>query len=92
MLPDSWVPSKPRAHVVDHWCLIFSPELLQYPRAWLFWREELPAWQRWWLLTVALTAEFAWPLTPLPLLLVVGVWFVCLAARRKVSAAVASAA
>ena len=60
--------------------------------AWLFWREELPAWQRWWLLAVALTAEFAWPLSPLPVLLAVGVWFVCLIARPKVSAVAASAA
>jgi len=59
--------------------------------AWLFWRDELPAWQRWWLLAVAITAEFAWPLTPLPVLLAVGVWFVCLIVRGKFSAIVASA-
>ena len=60
--------------------------------AWLFWREELPAWQRWWLLAVAITAEFAWPLTPLPVLLAVGVWFGCLIVRRRFSAVAASAA
>ena len=57
--------------------------------AWLFWREQLPAWQRGWLLVVALTAKFAWPLSPLPLLIAVGVWFVCLIARRNVSAVAA---
>jgi hypothetical protein len=57
--------------------------------AWLFWRESLPGWQRWWLLGVALTAEFAWPLTPLPVLLTVGVWFACLALRRQASPAAA---
>jgi hypothetical protein len=66
--------------------------------AWLFWHspsgasrhlptsgEDLPAWQRWWLLAVALTAEFAWPLTPLPVLITVAVWFFCLAVRRQAS-------
>jgi hypothetical protein len=54
--------------------------------AWLFWRDRPPAWQRWWLLVIALTAEFAWPLTPLPLLVAVTVWFGILAAPRKPSA------
>src|SRR5438105_13121286 len=31
--------------------------------SWLFWRDHPPAWQRWWLLMIVLTAEFAWPLT-----------------------------
>ena len=43
--------------------------------AWLFWRDEPPAWQRWWLLVIAVAGEFAWPLTPLPILLGVAVWF-----------------
>ena len=34
--------------------------------AWLFWRDRPPAWQRWWLLVVAVGGELAWPLTPLP--------------------------
>ncbi|HSS62092.1 MAG TPA: glycosyltransferase family 87 protein [Candidatus Limnocylindrales bacterium] len=59
--------------------------------AWLVWRrsgasrllptsgeEAPPAWQRWLLLAVAVAAELAWPLTPLPLLVAVLVWFVCL--------------
>ncbi len=57
--------------------------------AWLFWRDDVPAWQRWWLLAVAITAEFAWPLTPLPVVLAVGVWFACLIARRRTSAVAA---
>ena len=44
--------------------------------AWLFWRTSPPAWQRAWLLVVAVTAEFAWGFTPLPLLIAVVVWFV----------------
>jgi hypothetical protein len=51
--------------------------------AWLFWREQPPVWQRWLLLFVAVTAEFAWPLTPLPLLIGVTVWFACLVAPRR---------
>ena len=43
--------------------------------AWLFWRERPPAWQRWWLLVVVISGEFAWPLTPLPVLVGVAVWF-----------------
>ena len=42
--------------------------------AWLFWRERPPVWQRGWLLVVALAAEFAWPLGPLPILIAVAVW------------------
>ena len=43
--------------------------------AWLFWRTGPPAWQRAWLLAVAVTAEFAWGFTPLPLLVALGTWF-----------------
>lgn len=42
--------------------------------AWLFWRTGPPLWQRVWLLSVAVTAEFAWGFTPLPLLLALTVW------------------
>jgi hypothetical protein len=52
--------------------------------AWLFWREGPPAWQRWLLLFIAITGEFAWPLTPLPLLVGVTVWFACVALPRRV--------
>ena len=48
--------------------------------AWLFWRTAPPAWQRAWLLVVAVAAELAWPLTPLPVLIAVGAWFVFLCA------------
>jgi hypothetical protein len=41
---------------------------------WLFWRDHPPAWQRAWLLVVALTIELAWALRPIPLLIAVGVW------------------
>ena len=51
--------------------------------AWLFIRDEPPAWQRMWLIAVALTAELAWPLGPLPVLIAVAVWFAMLAIPRK---------
>lgn len=43
--------------------------------AWLFYRDHPPAWQQAWLLVVAGTAELAWPLGPLPVLIAVAVWF-----------------
>jgi len=51
--------------------------------AWLFWREHPPAWQRWWLLVVALGGELAWPLTPLPVLVGVAVWFAFMVAPPR---------
>ncbi|GAC1508050.1 MAG: hypothetical protein NVS1B3_08980 [Candidatus Dormibacteraceae bacterium] len=51
--------------------------------AWLFWREPLPGWQRWWLLVVAVGGELAWPLTPLPILIGLAVWLVCLALPQR---------
>jgi hypothetical protein len=50
--------------------------------AWLFIRDEPPAWQRAWLVVVALAGELAWPLTPLPMLLAGTVWFAMLAIPR----------
>jgi hypothetical protein len=47
--------------------------------AWLFWREDPPAWQKLWVALVAICAELAWPLKPLPLLIAVGVWLVLIA-------------
>jgi hypothetical protein len=47
--------------------------------AWLFWRDPAPAWQRWWLVIVAVGGELAWPLTPLPILVGLAVWLICLA-------------
>jgi hypothetical protein len=55
--------------------------------AWLFWRTDPPAWQRAWLVVVALTIELAWPLTPLPLLIAVAVWFACLCVPQRSEAA-----
>jgi hypothetical protein len=51
--------------------------------AWLFIRDQPPAWQRGWLVVVALAGELAWPLTPLPILLAVTVWFAMLAIPRR---------
>ncbi len=55
--------------------------------AWLFWRRDPPGWQRAWLVFVALAAELAWPLTPLPLLIAVALWFVFLCAPERPAAA-----
>jgi hypothetical protein len=55
--------------------------------AWLFWRTDPPPWQRAWLAVVALTIELAWPLTPLPLLVAVAVWFVFLCVPQRSAAA-----
>ena len=64
------------------------------PAVWLFWRDGPPVWQRWWLLVVAAGGELAWPLRPLPILVGVAVWFVCLAlpANRPQPAPTAEAA
>lgn len=59
---------------------------------WLFWRDEPPAWQRWWLLVVVVGGELAWPLRPLPILLGIAVWFLILVApSRRESQATAMA-
>jgi hypothetical protein len=50
--------------------------------AWLFLHDDPPVWQRAWLVVVAVTAELAWPLTPLPVLVAVAVWFVMSAVPR----------
>jgi hypothetical protein len=55
--------------------------------AWLFWRDQPPTWQRWLLLVVAVAAELAWPLAPLPILAAVAVWFACLVVPRARPAA-----
>jgi hypothetical protein len=46
---------------------------------WFFWRDHAPAWQRWWLLVVALGGELAWPLSPLPILIGLSIWLACMA-------------
>ena len=53
--------------------------------AWLFWRDHPPAWQRWWLLVVVLGGELAWPLSPLPVLVGVSVWFAFTVAPARVT-------
>ncbi len=68
-------------HLQDYTILVLA--------AWLFWRELTPAWQRWWLLVVVVAGEFAWPLTPLPILVAVAVWFAALVARHRAATAVA---
>jgi hypothetical protein len=57
--------------------------------AWLFWRDSPPAWQQCWLVVVVVAGEFAWPLTPLPILLGVTVWFIVLIAPPKGSRVIA---
>jgi len=51
--------------------------------AWLFIRDDPPPWQQMWLVVIALTAELAWPLGPLPVLISVAVWFAMLAIPRR---------
>ena len=53
------------------------------PAVWLFWREHPRVALRWLLLVIAAAGEFAWPLTPLPLLLGVAVWFAALATPAR---------
>jgi glycosyl transferase family 87 len=50
---------------------------------WLFWREDPRASLRWLLLLVAVAGEFAWPLTPLPLLLGIAIWLAALATPAR---------
>ncbi|HEY1420113.1 MAG TPA: glycosyltransferase family 87 protein [Candidatus Dormibacteraeota bacterium] len=62
-------------HLQDYAVLVLA--------GWLFWRDEPPAWQRWWLLTVAIGGELAWPLTPLPILIGLTIWLACLVAPSR---------
>jgi hypothetical protein len=64
-------------HLQDYAILVLA--------AWLFLRESSPAWQRWWLLVMVIAGEFAWPLTPAPILVAMTVWFAILAMPRKAS-------
>jgi hypothetical protein len=61
--------------------------------AWLFWRDSPPAWQRLWLLVVVFAGELAWPLSPLPILIALVVWFAFLVvpARPQRTTAMATA-
>ena len=59
--------------------------------AWLFWREGLSMPLRLLLLVGAIAGEFAWPLTPLPILAGTAVWFAALLTQpRRPSPAVAT--
>ena len=58
-------------HLQDYAILVLA--------AWLFWRERPRASLRWLLLLIVIAGEFAWPLTPLPLLIGVAVWLAALA-------------
>jgi len=58
--------------------------------AWLFWRTNPPAWQKAWIAVVAIAGELAWPLTPLPMLVALAVWFVILVAPHRTAARTAS--
>jgi Glycosyltransferase family 87 len=60
--------------------------------AWLFWRDNPPAWQRLWLLVVVFAGELAWPLTPLPILIAIAVWFAFLVVPPRAERSPAMAA
>jgi hypothetical protein len=51
--------------------------------SWLFWRTGAAAWQRAWIGVVAVTAELAWAITPLPMLGALAVWLVLAASPRR---------
>jgi hypothetical protein len=53
---------------------------------WLFWHDAAPAWHRWWLLVVAIGGELAWPLSPLPILIGLSIWLVCMALPARPAA------
>jgi hypothetical protein len=59
---------------------------------WLFWRDNPPAWQRLWLAVVVLAGELAWPLSPLPMLIALAVWFAFLVAPPRGQQTIVSAA
>jgi hypothetical protein len=69
-------------HLQDYTVLVLA--------AWLFWRDSPPKPQRWLLLAVAVAGEFAWPLTPLPILACLTVWFLLLAAPPQRQVPIAS--
>ena len=58
-------------HLQDYAILVLA--------AWLFWRERPRASLRWLLLLIVIAGEFAWPLTPLPMLIGIAVWLAALA-------------
>jgi len=59
--------------------------------AWLFWRDHPPAWQRACLLVTVVGGEFAWGVTPLPVLIGVTLWLGFLVTPRVSQPATAAA-
>ena len=59
--------------------------------AWLFWREGLSVPLRLLLLVIAVAGEFAWPLTPLPILAGTAVWFAALLTQPRPAPSAAAA-
>ena len=57
---------------------------------WLFWREGPSVPLRMLLLVIAIAGEFAWPLTPLPILLGVAVWFAAMFTTPRRASTVAA--
>jgi hypothetical protein len=74
------------AHLQDFTILVVA--------IWLFWRDKPPAWQRWWLLVIAVALEVAWPLTPAPALVAIAVWWImlCVPSTVRKSSPTAAAA
>ncbi|MFI5284141.1 MAG: glycosyltransferase family 87 protein [Candidatus Dormibacterales bacterium] len=60
--------------------------------AWLFWRDNPPAWQRWCLAIVVIGGELAWPLKPLPVLFGVALWLAFLISDRRPAGATSTVA
>ena len=58
--------------------------------AWLCWRDGLSTPMRMLLLLIAVAGEFAWPLTPLPILLGTAIWLAALITRRQLPATAAA--
>jgi glycosyl transferase family 87 len=58
--------------------------------AWLFWREGLSIPLRLLLLVIAIAGEFAWPLTPLPILVGVAIWFAAMFTTPRKASTVAA--
>jgi Glycosyltransferase family 87 len=57
--------------------------------AWLFWRERPSVPLRLLLLVIAIAGEFAWPLTPLPILVGVAIWFAAMLTTPRTAPSVA---
>ena len=58
--------------------------------AWLFWREGLSIPLRVLLLVIAVAGEFAWPLTPLPIMVGLAIWFAAMFTTPRTAPMVAA--